>query len=79
MEKRKVRFVDPGKLYRMLKPELDAAYFEVMEKGELINRGQLKSFEENLAKFVGTKYAIGINSGYDSLAGFHACCRHQTG
>ena len=32
MEKRKVRFVDPGKLYRMLKPELDAAYFDVMEK-----------------------------------------------
>ncbi|MEI6123850.1 MAG: DegT/DnrJ/EryC1/StrS family aminotransferase [Bacteroidota bacterium] len=67
MEKRKVRFVDPGKLYRMLKPELDAAYFDVMEKGELINRGQLKSFEENLAKFVGTKYAVGLNSGYDSL------------
>ncbi len=67
MEKRKVRFVDPGKLYRMLKPELDAAYFEIMEKGELINRGHLKSFEDNLAKFVGTKYAIGLNSGYDSL------------
>jgi len=67
MEKRKVRFVDPGKLYRMLKSELDAAYFDVMEKGELINRGHLKSFEENLAKFVGTKYAIGLNSGYDSL------------
>jgi len=67
MEKRKVRFVDPGKLYRMLKPELDAAYFEVMEKGQLINQGQLKSFEENLAKFVGTKYAVGLNSGYDSL------------
>jgi dTDP-4-amino-4,6-dideoxygalactose transaminase len=67
MEKRKVRFVDPGKLYRMLKPELDAAYFEVMEKGQLINQGQLKSFEENLARFVGTKYAVGMNSGYDSL------------
>ncbi|NVO02412.1 MAG: DegT/DnrJ/EryC1/StrS family aminotransferase, partial [Bacteroidetes bacterium] len=67
MEKRKIRFVDPGKLYRMLKPELDAVYFDVMEKGELINRAHLKSFEENLAKFVGTKYAIGMNSGYDSL------------
>jgi dTDP-4-amino-4,6-dideoxygalactose transaminase len=67
MEKRKVRFVEPAKLYRTLKNELDAAYLEVMSKGDLIDRGQLKSFEENLAKFVGTKYAVGLNSGYDSL------------
>lgn len=63
----KVRFVNPAKLYEMHKSELDAAYFEVMTKGDLIDRGQLKSFENNLAKFVGTKYAIGVNSGYDAL------------
>jgi dTDP-4-amino-4,6-dideoxygalactose transaminase len=63
----KVKFVEPAKLYRVIKPELDAAYFEVMSKGDLIDRGQLKSFEENLAKFVGTKYAVGLNSGYDAL------------
>lgn len=63
----KVRFVNPGKLYQMLKPEIDAAYFEVMSKGDLIDRGQLKSFENNLAKFVGAKYAVGLNSGYDAL------------
>jgi len=51
----------------MIKDELDAAYFEVMFKGDLIDRGQLKSFEDNLAKFVGTKYAVGLNSGYDAL------------
>ena len=63
----KVRFVDPGRLYRELKTELDAAYFEVMEKGDLIDRGQLQRFEENLATFVGAKYAVGLNSGYDAL------------
>lgn len=62
-----VRFVNPAKLYKVLKPELDAAYFEVMAKGDLIDRGQLKNFEKNLADFVGTKYAIGLNSGYDAL------------
>ncbi len=67
MEKRKVRFVEPAKLYRMIKEELDAAYFEVMSKGDLIDRGQLKSFEQNLAKFVGVRYAVGTNSGYDAL------------
>lgn len=64
---RKVRFVEPVKVYHMIKDEIDTAYFEVMEKGDLIDRGQLKSFEENLAKFVGTKYAVGLNSGYDAL------------
>lgn len=64
---KKVRFVDPGKVYQMIKDELDGAYFEVMSKGDLIDRGQLKSFEDNLARFVGTKYAVGLNSGYDAL------------
>jgi len=63
----KVKFVEPAKLYLMIKDELDAAYFEVMSKGDLIDRGQLRQFEENLATFVGTKYAVGLNSGYDAL------------
>jgi len=65
--KYKVPFVEPRKLYQKLKNELDQAYFEVMSKGDLIDRSQLRSFEENLAKFVGTKYAVGLNSGYDAL------------
>jgi len=64
---RQVRFVEPGKLYHIIKEELDEAYFDVMSKGELIDRSHLKSFEQNLAKFVGTKYAAGVNSGYDAL------------
>ncbi len=51
----------------MIEHEIDAAYFEVMSKGDLIDRGQLMSFEKNLASFVGTKYAVGMNSGYDAL------------
>ena len=62
-----VRFVDPGKNYLMIKDEIDAAFFEVMEKGDLIDREHLKRFEQNLAEFVGTRYAVGLNSGYDAL------------
>lgn len=62
-----VRFVDPGKNYQIIKDEIDAAYFEVMEKGDLVDREHLKRFEQNLAEFVGTKYAVGLNSGYDAL------------
>jgi len=67
MMKYRVPFVEPDKLYQNLKNELDQAYFEVMSKGDLIDRSQLMDFEENLSKFVGTKYAVGLNSGYDSL------------
>ena len=63
----KVRFVSPDKNYQMIKDEIDAAYFEVMTRGDLIDRGHLKSFEKNLAEFVGTRYAVGLNSGYDAL------------
>jgi dTDP-3-amino-2,3,6-trideoxy-4-keto-D-glucose/dTDP-3-amino-3,4,6-trideoxy-alpha-D-glucose/dTDP-2,6-dideoxy-D-kanosamine transaminase len=63
----KVRFINPPRNYQMIKDEIDAVYFEIMENGDLINRDQLKTFEENLAKFVGTKYAVGVNSGYDAL------------
>jgi dTDP-4-amino-4,6-dideoxygalactose transaminase len=63
----RVPFVDPAKNYRMIKDEIDAAYFEVMSKGDLIMRQQLSSFEQNLARFVGTEYAVGLNSGYHAL------------
>lgn len=65
--KNRVPFVNPAKNYLFVKDEIDAAYFEVMSKGDLIDRGQLRSFEENLARFIGTKYAVGVNSGYDAL------------
>jgi dTDP-4-amino-4,6-dideoxygalactose transaminase len=64
----KVRFVKADEHYSRLKPEIDAALFGCISKGDLINRHQLKEFEENLATFVGTKYAVGVNSGYHALA-----------
>ncbi|MBI3200156.1 MAG: DegT/DnrJ/EryC1/StrS family aminotransferase [Myxococcales bacterium] len=63
----KVPFVNAVRNYELIKDEIDAAYREVMSRGDLIMRGQLRSFEQNLAKFVGTKFAVGLNSGYDAL------------
>lgn len=63
----KVPFVAPSRVYQHLKDKLDAAYYDVMSKGDLIDREHLKTFELNLARFVGTKYAVGLNSGYDAL------------
>jgi dTDP-4-amino-4,6-dideoxygalactose transaminase len=63
----KVPFVAPSRIYQKYKDELDSAYSEVMSKGDLIDRAQLKNFESDLAGFVGTKFAVGVNSGYDAL------------
>jgi len=63
----KVPFVDPGKHYRNLKGEIDAAITDCLSKGDLILREQLKDYEEHLAEFAGTKYAVGVNSGYHAL------------
>ena len=64
----RVPFIDPGKHYNNLKDEIDAAITDCLSKGDLILRSQLKDFEKNFASFVGTKYAVGLNSGYHALA-----------
>lgn len=63
----KVPFVDPIKAYHAIREEIDGAYFDVMNRGDYIDRSDLKKFEASLAAFVGTKYAVGLNSGYDAL------------
>lgn len=63
----KVPFVNAVRNYQLIKDEIDAAYHSVMDRGDYIDRDDLKNFEDNLAKFVGTKYAVGLNSGYDAL------------
>lgn len=62
-----VPFVDPREHYRRLKPEIDSAITDTLDRGDLVLRQQLRDFERNLAAFVGTKYAVGVNSCYHAL------------
>jgi len=63
----KVRFVNYPEHYRRIWNEVIDAMSECLSKGDLIARRQLEEFEANLARFVGTKYAVGLNSGTDAL------------
>lgn len=63
----KVRFFDPGRGYLKIKDEIDAEMQRVLATGDLILRADVEKFEENLANFVGTKYAVGLSSGTDAL------------
>lgn len=63
----KVPFVNYSLQYRVLEKEIDAAMKDVLLRGDLINRSDVENFEKTLASFVGTKYAVGLNSGTDAL------------
>ena len=63
----RVKFFDPGKAYIKHRAELLKEYDRVRTAGDLILRRDVDLFEENLAEFVGTKYAVALNSGTDAL------------
>ena len=63
----KVKFWDPALGYKEIKEEIDTEMQSVLGRGDLILRGDVEIFEKKLAKYIGTKYAIGVNSGTDAL------------
>lgn len=63
----RVPFVNYPLQYRNLQKELDAAIERVLTRGDLILRSDVEQFEKNIASFVGTQYAVGLNSCTDAL------------
>lgn len=64
----RVRFVNPQKQYQDHRQEFLKTVNDVFSRGDLILRKDLEEFEGKIAKFVGVKYAIGVNSGTDALS-----------
>jgi dTDP-4-amino-4,6-dideoxygalactose transaminase len=63
----RIPFVDPREHYRRIKGEVDSAISDTLAAGDLVLRRQLTEFERRLADYVGTKYAVGLASGYHAL------------
>lgn len=63
----KVRLVNFPKLYNKLKNEIDGTISRVLEGGNFVLRKDLEEFENNISSFIGTKYAVGVNSGTDAM------------
>jgi len=53
--------------YHNLKTEIDQAIHEVLESGSYVLGPQLAKFEEELARYMNAKEAVGLNSGTDAL------------
>jgi dTDP-4-amino-4,6-dideoxygalactose transaminase len=62
-----IKFFDPAKGYLSIKGEIDEAIQRVLSMGDLVLREDVEVFEKNLAEFVGTKYAVALNSGTDAI------------
>jgi dTDP-4-amino-4,6-dideoxygalactose transaminase len=62
-----VPLLDLKAQYAQIKAEVEPAIFEVMESQYFILGPKVKQFEENMAKYCGTKYALGVSSGTDAL------------
>ena len=63
----KVKYINYPKHFQNHKKYYLKIIQETLEKGDLILREQLRSFEQNFAKFCGTKYAIGVSNCTDAL------------
>ena len=57
-----LRVTDPK-----LKDELVGAFEKVIDHGKLILGPEVEEFEEKVAKYIGTKYAVGVDSGSSAL------------
>jgi dTDP-4-amino-4,6-dideoxygalactose transaminase len=63
----KVPFYGHQIQYHNIKGELDEAILKVLESGNYVMGPALKQFEQDLAKYSGTKHAVGVGNGTDAL------------
>ncbi|MBI4323734.1 MAG: DegT/DnrJ/EryC1/StrS family aminotransferase [Chloroflexi bacterium] len=63
----KVEFYGHVRQYHNIKSEIDANIKDVLESGQYVQGPMLKRFEGALAKYHGTKYAVGVGNGTDAI------------
>jgi dTDP-4-amino-4,6-dideoxygalactose transaminase len=65
--KMKIPLVDLKAQYNSIKREINEATRRVIDSGQFILGPEVKSFEDAVAAYLGTKYAVGVASGTDAL------------
>jgi len=62
-----VPFLNLRAEYESLKPEIDRAVHDVLESGYFVLGKKVEEFEAEFARYIGVKYAVGVNSGTSAL------------
>src|SRR5213078_3284743 len=63
----KVEFYGHVRQYRNLQKEIDGNLQQVLLSGQYVMGPMLKRFEEELARYHGMKYALGVGNGTDAI------------
>ena len=63
----KVPMTDLNVQYHTLKTDIDEAILRVVESGQFIMGPDVKALEEEIAAYLGVKYAVGVASGTEAL------------
>ena len=64
---KQIPMVDLVGQYQKIKPEVDAAILEILSNASFINGPAVKSFQQNLEKYLGIKHVIPCANGTDAL------------
>ena len=64
----KISFIDFKASYLEIKSEIDDSINRVLESGQYIFGPELELFKREFSKYCGTKYCVGVNSGFDALS-----------
>ena len=62
-----IRFLSLKKRYFLYEKEINKVIGQVLKSGWFVLGKELDKFEENLAKYLGVKYVVGVNSGTDAI------------
>jgi dTDP-4-amino-4,6-dideoxygalactose transaminase len=63
----KIPFLDLKAAYLELKPELDEAYFRIMNSGWYVLGEEVNRFEGEFASYCSTNYCVGVANGLEAL------------
>ena len=63
----KIPFVDLKAQYNSIKPDINTAIQNVLDRTAYIMGSEMEAFEEAFAEYIGVKYAVGVSSGTDAL------------
>lgn len=62
-----IKFVDLRRQYETIRDEIEIAIQQALESADFVMGTELRKFEEDFARYCGTRYAVGVGSGTSAL------------
>lgn len=62
-----IKFLDLQKISASFQPQLADAIQSVVDSGWYVRGGRVKEFEECYARFIGSRFCVGVGNGFDAL------------